>query len=241
MPFFLLDQKNTSSILALPGGHGQNFRVLKQIYFGLWNKGYRFAYLGNVDNIAYLPDPIAMAFMALKNSPASFEFSKKTQLDIKGGVLVQTKENRLTNRDLGSALSSEELSQWEKRGKEVFFNCATGLFSLSFLRENIDFIINELPLRISKQDKDIGQYLQAEQVTWEVMDLLDNPLIFAVNKYKRFLSAKIIMETFLTSGLNLDQKEWDKNEGTIDLKAQAEKLHKGLAEILDHSIQKKIT
>ena len=45
------------SAIALPGGHGQCFRVLSPVFKKLRDSGIRFAYLGNVDNSGYVPDP----------------------------------------------------------------------------------------------------------------------------------------------------------------------------------------
>ena len=77
------------SALALPGGHGQSFRVLAEIYKGLLADGYRYAYLGNVDNIGYYPNPAELAVMALSGTEAAFEFSYRTAVDVKGGILVK--------------------------------------------------------------------------------------------------------------------------------------------------------
>jgi hypothetical protein len=35
-----------------------------------------------------------------------------------------------------------------------------------------------------------GRYAQTEQTTWEVLGLMEDPLIFAVAKEKRFVAAK---------------------------------------------------
>ncbi|MEM5948345.1 UTP--glucose-1-phosphate uridylyltransferase [Spirochaetia bacterium 38H-sp] len=189
--------------LALPGGHGQNFMVLADIYRQLYRNGYRFVYLTNVDNLGSAVDPVSLALLALSSKQAGFEFSYKTSVDVKGGVLVATPSGPLC-MDIGAGISRSCVENEEKRGVPVLFNCATGLFDLSFLTANLDRIIGNLPLRLTDQDKDAGRYSQAEQITWEVMGLLDDILIFAVDKYRRFLAAKLLIETFLTSGLLLD-------------------------------------
>jgi UTP--glucose-1-phosphate uridylyltransferase len=76
-------------------------------------------------------------------------------------VLVQNERGVLSTKDLGVSISHEAADNQEKSGGPVLFNCATGLFDLSYLNQNLERIIAHLPLRISKQDKDIGQYLQA--------------------------------------------------------------------------------
>lgn len=187
------------SALPLPGGHGQSFRVLADIYRSLLADGYRFAYLGNVDNIGFFPEPAELAVMALSGAEAAFEFAYRTPVDVKGGILVLDSNGRRTVADLGQAISNAEADRLEAAGHRILFNCATGLFDLAALVPRLDEIARHLPVRVSDQDKDAGRYSQAEQTTWEVIGLMDSPLGFAVDKGERFLSAKLLAETVLAS------------------------------------------
>ncbi len=90
--------------LALPGGHGQSFRVLADVYRALLADGYRFAYIGNVDNVGYSVDPVELALLALSGAEAAFDFSYRTPLDVKGGILVLDERGRMTVGDLGQAI-----------------------------------------------------------------------------------------------------------------------------------------
>jgi hypothetical protein len=189
------------SAIALPGGHGQCFRVLAPVFRKLRDSGIRFAYLGNVDNLGYLPDPVEVALLALSGRPAAFDFSKRTSVDVKGGILVETQEGTRTVADIGPAISFDEVKRLEASGASILFNCAIGLFDLDWLVPRLDEIARTLPLRVSDQDKDAGKYSQAEQVTWEVTGILPSFLAFAVDKYDRFIAAKLLAETLLTSGV----------------------------------------
>jgi hypothetical protein len=213
--------------LALPGGHGQSFRILAEVYRGLLADGYRYAYLGNVDNIGYYPNPGELAVMALSGAEAGFEFSYRTPVDVKGGILVTTGGGKRTVADLGQAISFAEATRLEDAGQQILFNCATGLFDLAALVPALDRIAGSLPVRISDQDKDAGRYSQAEQSTWEVVGLLDSPLGFAVEKKERFLAAKLLAETVMASG-NMDTHDFPE-----DLKATAFTLSSGLAATLE--------
>ncbi len=186
------------SALPLPGGHGENFRVLKGVYQGLREKGIRFAWLGNVDNSGYTVDPVSLATLALSGRCAAFEFSGKSALDVKGGVLVKDGE-RLSVRDIGQSISWDEIHAAEERGGRAVFNCATGLFDLDYLVPRLDEISRKLPLHVTEQNKEAGHYAQAEQTTWEVLGLLDAPLILTVPRAKRFLPAKMLLETLMAS------------------------------------------
>ncbi|THB66449.1 MAG: hypothetical protein D6B26_02700 [Spirochaetaceae bacterium] len=216
--------------VAVPGGHGQNFQVLADVYRKLYEQGARFVYLGNVDNIGFTVEPESLAWFALSDRPAAFEFSFKTPVDVKGGILIRDTQGQLTCGDIGPAVSPEQVAQAEAGGTPVLFNAATGLFRLDYLIKNLDRIIQQLPVRITDQDKDPGTYSQAEQVTWEVIGMIEKPVIFAVNKYRRFLAAKLLMENLLTSGrIGRDSFE---DAGQLALKSESSRLHQGLNEIL---------
>ena len=222
-----------NSVLPLPGGHGQNFSVLKEIYLDLYRQGKRFVYLGNVDNLGNTVSPKALALLALSGKQAGFDFSFRTPVDVKGGILVVDQNGRLNCADIGPAISKEEVFKAESSGKGILFNCATGLFNLKYLTTHIDRIIEELPMRISDQNKDAGKYSQAEQVTWEVLGILDDFLVFGVDKYKRFLAAKLLLESLMTSGIGIEDPEYPTSENPAeDLRSTAEKLHHGLQETL---------
>ena len=216
------------SALALPGGHGQSFRILAKVYRDLRASGLRWAWLGNVDNLGYTPDPLKLAILALSGEPAAFEFAYRSPLDVKGGILVETSGGGRTIADIGPAISFEEVRRLEASGSSILFNCATGLFDLDWLVPRLDEIGRALPVRFTDQDKDAGRYSQAEQVTWEVASLLPSFLSFAVRKEERFIAAKLLAETLLASGLGLGDPRVppDLAEATVS-------LHRGLVTRLE--------
>ncbi|WNY64580.1 UTP--glucose-1-phosphate uridylyltransferase [Borreliella carolinensis] len=199
--FTLKDNKNANSILALPAGHGQNFKILKDIYLKLYESGKRFIYIGNVDNVGFTINFKALAVMALTNCSSGFEFSFKSKADFKGGILAVNCENRLTCVDIGGGISSEIVQDFENKGNRLLFNCATGLFNLEYLIKNIDEIIEKMPIRIIEQNKEIGKYISVEQITWEVLKLMENPLILTVDRNRRFLPAKLFIDMLINSNL----------------------------------------
>jgi UTP--glucose-1-phosphate uridylyltransferase len=224
--------RDGKSPLPLPGGHGQNFAVLKETYLALHAEGREYAYLGNVDNLGNLPNPAGVALMALSGRQAAFEFSFKTPVDIKGGILIRDTAGRLNCGDIGPAISKEQLAGAESQGKPILFNCATGLFSLGHLARELPNIIRNLPTRFSDQDKDAGRYSQAEQVTWEVLGMLDDFFVFGVDKYERFIAAKLLLESFLANGLCLDHPDFPRApDPAKDLHGVGMKLNKGLEKL----------
>ncbi|NNM67199.1 MAG: hypothetical protein HKM06_04205 [Spirochaetales bacterium] len=217
---------------ALPGGHGQNFRVLADLYKELRGWGYRFFWLGNIDNLGNLPSLKSLALLALTGAPAAFDFSFKTAVDVKGGVLYREPSGRLNCADLGAGLDHALVKDAESSGRPVLFNCATGLFNLDQLLAHLDAIIRDLPVRVSEQDKDIGRYAQAELNTWEVIGLLDKPLILGVDKKKRFLASKLLIDGLLTSGLKRSHPWFSTSEGQSWAKV-ADELNAGLVNLLN--------
>lgn len=213
------------SPLGLPGGHGQNFSVLRETYRGLYSGGKRFVYLGNVDNMGFTVDPVSLALVALTGTQGGFDFAFRTPVDIKGGILVRDQSGRLNAADIGPAIAKEDVLEAEKSGSDILFNCATGLFSLDYLVPNIDTVIDALPMRFSDQDKDAGRYSQAEQVTWEILGMLDDFLVFGIDKYERFIAAKMLMETLFSSGTK-GKRVWEKEP-------TARKLNEGLNQLLE--------
>ncbi len=229
--FFSRAQGEPDKPLALPGGHGQNFLVLSEIYRELRREGKRYAYLSNVDNIGALPSLRELGIMALSSCRAGFDFSYRTAMDVKGGILIHDAAGRVTCGDIGGAISFDDVIALEEGKKRALFNCATGLFDLDWLCDNIDFISSNIPTRFSDQDKDSGRYSQAEQNTWEVIGLLDDFLVFAVDKSERFLAAKMLMETILMSLAHEDLSASGKASPAWET---AISLRKGLEALLIH-------
>ncbi len=224
------------TLLPLPGGHGQNFYVLRDIYRQLHAEGKRFAYLVNIDNLGNTPSPAYLAMTALSGCNGSFEFSFKSPVDIKGGVLVRDGQDRCSCRDIGVAIPAEAVAEAEGDGKPILFNCATGLFNLSYLTSHLDEIIDKLPLRVSEQNKDAGRYSQAEQVTWEIIDLMEKPVIIAVNKQERFLAAKLLSESIMTANAHLYTDELLKADASYrDFCDVSLSLEKGFIELMEHT------
>jgi hypothetical protein len=211
------------SSLALPGGHGQCFRVLAPALRALRDSGVRYAYLGNVDNLGYTPDPVEIGLLALSGQSAAFDFSVRTPVDVKGGILVEAEGGKRMVADIGPAIAFSELRRLEEGGALILFNCATGLFDLDYLVPRLDEVAKSLPVRFSDQDKEAGRYSQAEQVTWEITGLLPSFLSFAVHKANRFIAAKILAETLLTSGVGVEDPRMPP-----ELAATSSLLHHGL-------------
>jgi UDP-N-acetylglucosamine pyrophosphorylase len=218
------------SALALPGGHGQSFMVLADVFRDLRDRGMRYAMLSNIDNIGAYADPVELAILAISGKPAGFDFSFKTPVDVKGGILVRTRDGLRNVVDIGPAIELQEIERLERSGAAILFNCATGIFDLDWLVPHLEEIAKNLPVRFSDQNKDAGTYSQAEQVTWEVVSLVPDFIAFAVDKKRRFLAAKMLVEMLLTSGFGID-------DGTVSaqMRQTGKTLHEGQAWLLEQA------
>ena len=233
-PYTIFSRTNgkINSPLAMPGGHGHSFYVLKNIYKQMYDSGIRFAYLGNIDNSGFLINDRSLAVMALTGKQGCFDFSKKTEADIKGGILLEDQNGRLNCGDIGLAISEKRIQEYEQKNTPILFNTASGLFNLEWLINNLDRIISDLPTRLTVQDKDRGKYTQAEQITWEVLGMMDDKLICMVDKYERFIASKMIVEMLMASQLKPDRT----SSPTFpeELRNVAANLSNGLAKLLSH-------
>ncbi|HHU37141.1 MAG TPA: hypothetical protein GXZ47_07930, partial [Treponema sp.] len=113
--------------------------------------------------------------------------------------LVSDPKGKMTCVDIGPAIKAQDVIAFEAEGKRILFNCGIGLFDLDRLIEQLDDLPYQIPLRITDQDKDAGLYAQAEQITWEIIGLVHDPLFFAVRKTERFIASKLLMEMLSTS------------------------------------------
>ena len=219
--------------VPMPGGHGQCFFALKKLLHELYRQGTRYISLGNIDNVAYNPQPSFIGLLALSGRNGLFICSYRTAVDIKGGVLLrprQTRHSRLNCFDIGVGVDKDILEVAENKGEDLLFNCAIGYFDLEALLQKIDHIIASLPLRISEQSKDRGHYWQVEQVTWEVIGLLNSVLIGAVRKEDHFLAAKLQLEAFVNTSYQLQR--YADNPALQDLTNLARSFSSGYTKVL---------
>ena len=203
---FFYQHNGRKRSLGLPAGHGQNFYVLRSIYKTLAKRGYRFVTLGNIDNIAYRIEPALIAHVALSDVDGAFYFMPRSAVDIKGGVLMTTKSNTLQVVELGTNVALDDIQRYEESGGEVFFNAAVGIFNLERLIKRLDYIIEQLPVYLFSKESDGGAYMHIEQLTWDVIPLLEKSNALILPKRRSLLAAKLLLESYLTSGLPLPSR-----------------------------------
>ena len=204
-PLFIDPRAEKRRAYGLPGGHGQCFGVLRTLLEALFARGVRFVWLGNVDNVGYTMNPIALAYLVLRGGEALFEAVPRSTVDRKGGVLVRDGNGQVRCMELGAEVQLAQVLDAEREGKTTLFNCAIGLFNVETLLLKMDAYIQRLPVHALHKKTVRGDYWQLEQITWDIIGLIDNPCICIGHKSERFLAAKLISESFLLSGLPTQQ------------------------------------
>src|SRR6478609_5563587 len=76
-----------------PPGHGDIYTALDAsgLLKALLNKGYRYLFVSNADNLGARPDPALAAWFAGSGAPFAAEFCRRTAADRKGGHLARRK------------------------------------------------------------------------------------------------------------------------------------------------------
>ena len=113
-PLSFFKDKN-GEYYGLPGGHGQNFIVLRDIYKKLLKAGKKFVYLGNVDNIGFTITPVELAVLALSGRQATFDFSFKTPARVSPRISTSSVLRRPTSRPICSSMPkavSSAMNSW---------------------------------------------------------------------------------------------------------------------------------
>ena len=94
-----------------PPGHGDLFVALvaSGILDALRDKGFRYAFISNSDNLGATPDGRIAAWMAEHDVPFGMEVCRRTRSDRKGGhVAVRKADGRLVLRDSAQVADGEE-------------------------------------------------------------------------------------------------------------------------------------
>ncbi|MDN5353604.1 MAG: UTP--glucose-phosphate uridylyltransferase [Candidatus Cloacimonadota bacterium] len=92
-----------------PPGHGEIYLVLQLsgILGKLLEKGYRYAFVSNSDNLGAVVDTSILSYMKKEKIPFIMEVCRRTAMDKKGGHLAETKDNGLILREVAQCPAAE--------------------------------------------------------------------------------------------------------------------------------------
>lgn len=186
-----------------PAGHGDVYMALNEsgILKKLLDKGFRFAFISNIDNCAASFDASIVEFMAKRNISFLMEVCRRTDMDKKGGHIAKTKSGGYVLRERAQA-DEKEIYQFEDIEKYSYFNTNSVWVDLIKLKEIIDekgvielpFIANEKTL--DPNDKTTDKVYQLEQAMGAAISLFEDAKVLEVEK-DRFFPVKTTSDLFL--------------------------------------------
>ncbi len=117
-----------------PPGHGDIYTslVTSGILEELLNKGFRYAFISNSDNLGAVMDEQILGYIAAHDFPFLMEVAERTPADCKGGHLARLKNGRLTLREVAQCPESE-LPEFQDIQLYRYFNTNTIWIDLQVL------------------------------------------------------------------------------------------------------------
>jgi UTP--glucose-1-phosphate uridylyltransferase len=140
-----------------PPGHGDIYTALvtSGMLQALLDRGYRFGFVSNSDNLGAVLEPRILAWFAREEIPFLMEVADRTEADRKGGHIARRRGDGLVLRE-GAQTPNEDIEAFEDVGRHRFFNTNTlwvDLRSLAAELERRDGVL-ELPLIVNRKTVD---------------------------------------------------------------------------------------
>jgi len=186
-----------------PAGHGDVYMAMYEsgILDKLLKKGFRFAFISNIDNSAATLDASIVNFMTKNDIPFLMEVCRRTDMDKKGGHLAKNKSGGYVLRERAQT-DAGEIPQFEDINRYSYFNTNSVWVDLLKLKEIIDktstielpFIANEKTL--DPNDKTTAKVYQIEQAMGAAIGMFDDAKLLEVEK-DRFFPVKTTNDLFL--------------------------------------------
>ena len=106
-----------------PPGHGDIYPALvgSGLLEQMLERGYRWAFVSNADNLGAVLDPAILCWMAEEGAPFAMEVADRTAADRKGGHLARRADGTLVLREIAQTPESD-LGYFADTGRHRFFN-----------------------------------------------------------------------------------------------------------------------
>ena len=131
-----------------PPGHGDLYTALgtSGVLADLLGKGFRYAFVSNVDNVGGCPDPSLLAWFIRSGAPFLMEVVRRTPEDWKGGHLARRRsDGRLVLRETAQCAPGDR-DAFRDHERYCYFNANNLWLRLEALREALDRGGGFLPL-----------------------------------------------------------------------------------------------
>ncbi len=180
-----------------PPGHGDLYTamVTSGLLATLLERGYRYAFVSNADNLGAVLDPRILAWFAGEGIPFLMEVADRTEADRKGGHVARRRGDGLVLREVAQTLE-EDLDAFQDIERHRFFNTNTLWFVLRALSEVLERRggVLGLPMIVNRKTVDPSgpdspAVVQLETAMGAAIDVFDGARALRVPR-RRFLPVK---------------------------------------------------
>src|SRR3954451_22202741 len=181
-----------------PPGHGDLYTALltSGILDTLLERGYRYAFVSNSDNLGAVLDPRILAWVAAEEIPFLSESCERTEADKKGGHLaVRKSDGRIVLRETAQT-ADEDLEAMQDLSRHRFFNCNNLWLDLEGLRSTLEERegVRGLPLirnekTVDPSDSDTPKVIQIESAMGAAVEVFEGARALLVPR-QRFVPVK---------------------------------------------------
>jgi UTP--glucose-1-phosphate uridylyltransferase len=164
-----------------PPGHGDLYTALvtSGMLDTLLERGYRYAFVSNSDNLGAVLEPRILAWLAAEGLPFVMEVADRTEADRKGGHVARRRDGGLVLREVAQT-PEEDLDAFQDVERHRFFNTNTIWLDLEALREVLDARdgVLGLPMIVNRKtvdpaDKGTPKVVQLETAMGAAIDVFD--------------------------------------------------------------------
>ena len=188
-----------------PPGHGDVYTALvtSGMLHALLERGYRYAFLSNSDNLGATLDTRILAWFASEEIPFLSEVCDRTEADKKGGHLARRRDGGgLVLREVAQT-PDDDLPAFQDIERHAYFNCNNlwvDLFALERVLEERDNVLG-LPMIVNRKtadpsDKSSPAVLQLETAMGAAIDVFEGARAIRVPR-RRFLPVKTTNDLFV--------------------------------------------
>ncbi len=180
-----------------PPGHGDLYIAFQTsgILSTLIQKGFRYAFISNIDNLGANLDTAILSYLADNQIPFLMEVTERTWMDRKGGHLARLKNDHLILREAAQC-PENDLDSFRDISKHSFFNTNNLWIDLLALKNKLSEHDNflDLPMirnrkKLNPISKDSPDIYQVESAMGSAISIFDNARALQVPR-KRFAPVK---------------------------------------------------
>jgi UTP--glucose-1-phosphate uridylyltransferase len=180
-----------------PPGHGDLYTALltSGMLDALLERGYRYAFVSNSDNLGAVLDPRILAWVAREEIPFAMEVTRRTEADRKGGHIARVPGGGYLLRETAQT-PEEDLAALQDIARHRYVNTNNLWLDLRALREVMDAQdgVLGLPLIVNRKtvdpgDKSTPEVFQLETAMGAAIGVFDGARPIAVSR-RRFSPVK---------------------------------------------------